>query len=295
MNKELLLKYIDGDATDTEKIEVVSWLDSDPENMHEYMALRKLKDITIWQTTSDSFSIQNTSRTTSLKAKQKVITEMLKIAAVVAIAFLASYTYFARNTILPEVVMQTIRVPAGQRAKIYLCDCTKVWYNGKTTFTFPTYIVGNSRNVNLDGESYFDVTASKEKTFIVKTDQYDVKVWGTKFNLLAYSGKGNFEASLFEGSVEILKSGGSKGIYIRPDERLFLKHDQLVRAPIEDVNHFLWKDGIVSFEDDSFPEMVEKLELYYDLKIMVKHGTNLKLHFTWHFPNKKVGKTKLKD
>lgn len=286
MKKELLLKYIDGDATDTEKAEVISWIDSDTENMREYLSLRKLNDITIWQTTTESKSSRETSRVNPFKFWRKSYTEVLKIAAVIAIAFFASYLYFSAKTNVPAYAMQTIYVPAGQRAEITLVDGTKVWLNAKTTFTFPNYFSGNSRNVTLDGEAYFDVTASKEKPFIVKTDQYDVKVWGTKFNLLAYSCKGNFEASLFEGSVEILKPNGSIGVYLLPDERIYQKDHQLIKSSIRDFNRFLWKDGILSFNDESFPELVEKLELYFDLKIDVKNNSILKYRCTGKFRTK---------
>ena len=45
MNQELLNKYIAGDATPEEKEEVARWLDTDKKNMKEFLALRKLYDI----------------------------------------------------------------------------------------------------------------------------------------------------------------------------------------------------------------------------------------------------------
>jgi len=272
MDKDLLLKYIVGDANDLEKEEVINWLDSDPENMREYLSLRKLNDITIWQTSTESISFRDTSPAGSVKFRRKSYVEILKIAAIVAIAFLLSYWYFSSNTREPAFALQTIHVPAGQRAEVTLVDGTKVWLNAKTTFTFPNYFSNSNRYVTLDGEAYFDVTASKKSPFTVKTKDYDIKVWGTKFNLMAYSNHRVFETALFEGSVEILKAGGSKGVFLQPEERIFVDQDRLVKAPIVDMNHFLWKDGIISFNDESFPEMVEKIELYFDLKKLLTPG-----------------------
>lgn len=49
MDKEILHKYIIGDASPEEKEAVTRWVDADKENMEEYLALRKLYNITIWQ------------------------------------------------------------------------------------------------------------------------------------------------------------------------------------------------------------------------------------------------------
>ena len=286
MNTELLLKYIDGDCTDQEKVSITNWLDSDPENMREFLAMRKLHDITIWQTSPVTKLAHKPIEKIPIWSRKHIYTEVLKIAAVLLVAILVSRYLFSESKPENSIVMQTIHVPAGQRAEITLVDGTKVWLNAKTTFTFPNYFSENSRNVTLDGEAYFDVTSNKKQPFIVKTESYNIKVWGTEFNVMAYSGKGIFETSLLEGSVEVLKSGSSKGILIRPDERIFQENNQLVSAPIVHMNHFLWKEGIISFNDESFPELVNKLELYYDLKIEVKNVKIMNYRCTGKFRTK---------
>jgi ferric-dicitrate binding protein FerR (iron transport regulator) len=281
MNKELLLRYFNGDCTDQEKADISIWLDSDPENMKEFLALRKLYDITIWQPSSETKPVQ--------KDKKKATSwlgEVLKIAAIFIVAILVSYYFLPKSSDNKQVAMQTLCVPSGQRAEITLGDGTKVWLNAKTTLTFPNQFSGKTREVQLDGEAFFDVVSNKSKPFIVKTQKYNVKVWGTRFNLMAYSEKGIFETSLFEGSVEVLKPGISNGSFIRPQERIFLKDNQMVVAPITDTNRFLWKEGIISFDDESFPELVNRLELYFDLKIEVKNDEILKYRCTGKFRTK---------
>jgi ferric-dicitrate binding protein FerR (iron transport regulator) len=182
--------------------------------------------------------------------------------------------------------MQSLYVPAGQRAEITLEDGTKVWLNANTTLTFPNQFSGQNREVSINGEGYFDVVSNKLKPFIVKTDKYNVKVWGTKFNIMAYSGNENFETTLFEGSVEVLKSGVEKGILIRPDQRIFLAKNKLTIAPITDLNHQLWKEGIISFQDESFTELVNKLQLYFDIKIEVRNDKILNYQCTGKFRTK---------
>lgn len=284
MNTELLLKYIEGNSTDQEKIAVANWLDSDAENMREYLALRKLHDIAIWHQSPEAGSVQNFSK--KVWAWRPIYTEVLKIAAVLLVAVFISRFLFPETKTVNPVALQTLHVPAGQRAEITLEDGTKVWLNAKTTMTFPNQFSGKTREVQLNGEGYFDVTPNKAQPFIVKTEKYDIKVWGTKFNLMAYSEKGIFEASLLEGSIEVLNSGTSHGVFIRPDERIYLADNNLVKSPIVNMNHFLWKDGIISFNDESFTELVSKLELYFDLKIEVKNEKILNYRCTGKFRTK---------
>lgn len=286
MNKELLIKYIEGNCTREEKVTITQWLDSDPENMREYMALRKLQDITIWQALPEDEQLQKSNKNYRIRSLKSVYAEVIKIAAVIIVALLVSYYFLPGRKSLHPVVMQTLYVPAGQRAQITLEDGTKVWLNAKTTLIFPNQFTGNTREVKIDGEGFFEVTSDKSKPFIVKTEKYDIKVWGTTFNLMAYSNKNIFETSLFEGSVEILETGKLKGVMLKPDNKISLENNQLSIAPIKNRNHFLWREGIISFENESFAEMLSKLELCFDLKFEVKNDKILNYRCTGKFRTK---------
>lgn len=286
MNQESLIRYIVGDATEEEKGSMAEWLDADPKNMREFLAFRKLYDITLWQEEKNEARIVNLSKSETGFKVRSLVFEALKVAAIFIVVLLGSRYFFTSSPVNELIAMQTIHIPAGQRAELTLVDGTKVWLNAKTTFTFPNRFSAKSRNVVLDGEGFFDVTSNKKQPFIVKTEKYDIKVWGTQFNVTAYSGKGNFETSLLEGSVELLNRGKETGVMILPNERIFLENNRLVRAPISNFNHFLWKDGLISFDNESFPEMARKLELYFDLKIVIKNQSILNYTCTGKFRTK---------
>lgn len=46
--KTLLQRYIKGEVSEKERQEILLWLEESPEHMNEYMALRKLYDISLW-------------------------------------------------------------------------------------------------------------------------------------------------------------------------------------------------------------------------------------------------------
>ena len=108
--------------------------------------------------------------------------------------------------------MQTVIVPAGQRAELLLADGTKVWLNSRSKLKFPDRFQKDARKVELDGEGYFEVTHQEEAPFTVHTSKYDVKVLGTEFNVKAYKDKEQFETSLLKGSVEVSNANKSQTI-----------------------------------------------------------------------------------
>ena len=235
MNQELLNKYIAGDATPEEKEEVARWLDADKKNMKEFLALRKLYDISIWQqefapVAKDKLSLGNkhwTLRSASF--------ELAKVAAIFILAFTIVYSFLI-NEDNDSAKMQTIFVPPGQRAELTLTDGTKVWLNAKTTFTFPDKFTANNRRVTLDGEGYFDVTKNPEKPFIVNTERYDIKVMGTEFNVTAYSGSSVFETSLLKGAVEVFSPAKNTKVSLEPHMRTYEENGILKKDTIEHEN-----------------------------------------------------------
>lgn len=158
MDKELLLKYIAGKASQKEKEDVATWIDADAANLKEFISLRKSYDAFIWQDTG-VFS-KKTKKTISL---HPVTQRILRIAAVFVVAFGLSY---AMIQVLQkeDLEMQTVYVPAGQRTLVTLADGTTVWVNGKSTLTFPSHFSSRTRAVELDGEAYFDVRKTRKNS-----------------------------------------------------------------------------------------------------------------------------------
>jgi ferric-dicitrate binding protein FerR (iron transport regulator) len=142
------------------------------------------------------------------------------------------------------------------------------------------------RNVKLSGEGFFKVARDVQKPFIVSTENYEVKVLGTEFNVLAYPKSNLFEISLLEGSLEVSKPESDLEILLKPHDMIYQKGNTLIKKSIDDFNYFLWKDGIISFDNESFLDMVKKLELYFDLKIVVKNESINQYHCTGKFRSK---------
>jgi len=281
MKTEQLEKYMAGDSSQEEKEEVQRWLEADEKNRKKFTALRTLYDITLAhlpEEESDSLSVPEK------KTSRNLFIEWLKIAAVILITFSCTYYFLKPAQEKEEVVMQTLHIPTGQRAELTLADGTKVWLNSQTTFTFPNHFTTTSREVYLNGEAYFEVAHDQAKPFAVHTKPHDIHVLGTEFNVSAYGNKlGSFELSLIKGSVELVSPESAQTIQLSPGNRVFETENGLITAAISDYNHFLWKKGIISFENERIEDILTKLQLYYDVEIRNGNSSVKDMRYTGKF------------
>lgn len=280
MNTELLQKYIVGDANVEETKLVAEWINASDENRREYMAQRKLYDIALWRT---SESIDDESLESRRWSVKMILRETVKIAALLAIAFSLSYFWFNRNATTSKESLQSIYAPAGQRTEIHLSDGTRVWLNSCSRLTYSDKFVGKYRRVKLDGEAYFIVSKNKEKPFIVQTNRYDINVLGTEFNVIAYPTDKEWRTSLLNGRVEITDRRGADKMVLSPNDVAYLDNGVLCKTVIDDDNVFKWREGLLCFTNLSIHEMVHKLELYYDVKIIVHNSRMMNKYYTGKF------------
>lgn len=224
----------------------------------------------MWDRISDSIS--NYTPVKPARKGNRLVREWGRIAAAVLITF--GCTYFllksAPSVAEEKVNMQTLHIPAGQRAELTLSDGTQVWLNSLTTFIFPDKFTANSREVFLDGEAYFDVEHNPESVFMVNAGKYSVKVLGTEFNVAAYNKGLEFETSLLKGSVEIVSDDLLQPVILTPGNRVYLKNDSLIVDAILYDDYFLWKKGIISFHEETLGNIFERLQKYYDITIINK-------------------------
>jgi ferric-dicitrate binding protein FerR (iron transport regulator) len=251
--------------------------------MDELVALKRLHDVLLWRRgDADGYCPRYAA-----DRRRRRIRNVAGVAAVIIILLVVEGIYMSRlGRQTPETGMQTIRVPAGQRAELTLADGTSVWLNAGSTLVFPTVFGTDRRCVTLDGEGYFTVTADRERPFVVETPSYDITVLGTEFNVLSYGNSSLFEVSLLSGEVEISSGEGARALHLAPRTRAFRKDDRLVTEAIYNEDYLLWKDGLICFDDELIDFMISKLELYYDTRITVRNEAFRKKRYTGKFRTK---------
>jgi transmembrane sensor len=137
----------------------------------------------------------------------------------------------------------------------------------------------------MDGEGYFEVSHDKEHPFIVDTENVDVEVLGTSFNLEAYAADQKVKTTLVRGSVRFLESISNRSKMMNPGEQLtFSVADQNIT--IEEVNtdiYRLVKEGMLLFKRNDMHEVCSKLERWFMIPVDYKGTFNKELLFTAKF------------
>ena len=190
-----------------------------------------------------------------------------------------------------------IAINSGSRTKIQLPDGSQVWVNSGSKLTYEGTFNGNTREVQLDGEAYFDVVKDSAHPFIVHTSGIDIKVLGTTFNVKAYKVDNTIEATLIHGSIEVLNHNqpGAPNIILKPREKLVYNKYQPggikgtpatvkpadvpfsisiepLRKNIADSNivETAWVYNKLIFEEERFEDLALKMERWYNVKINIE-------------------------
>ncbi len=163
-------------------------------------------------------------------------------------------------------------VPKGGEYQLVLPDGTEVWLNSDSELKYPSLFASDLRMVELNGEAYFKVAKNVEKPFIVHTENHNVRVLGTEFNISAYKEDENQFTTLVEGSVAVdyqSENGQEKHAQIKPNQQLVF-HKQTSEIDIKEVDTYLytsWKDGRFVFRNENMESFILKIARWYNVDV----------------------------
>jgi len=163
-----------------------------------------------------------------------------------------------------------IKAPAWTRAQFSLPDGTTGWLNSNSSVKYN----GNfnaDRQVTLTGEAFFDVFKDKKRPFIVNTNEVNVKVLGTRFNIASYKNENNVEVVLEEGKLVFNDKEMNKSYTMRPND--LVVYDKTLRdfsSEVVDPRKYLsWTEGKLEFRNDPIDVIARRLERWYDVDVEI--------------------------
>ncbi|MDD2436843.1 MAG: FecR family protein [Massilibacteroides sp.] len=281
-DKELIIRFFSGDATDAEIETLDSWIGESEENR------RFVEDCYfIWQSSEKLHIIKTINTSKALASfkekrnKKEKITRLKRylfwtqrVAAILLLPALAlSYTLY-RTTYEEDIRFLEVKTSPGVITSVILPDSTKVWINSCGYLKYPTQFKRNKREVVLEGEGYFEVSQNKNAPFFVKIhDNYSVKVLGTHFNVRAYADDRKIETTLVEGSVGLNINTTEKKIIqyvLKPNQKAVFENNQLYVQWVDPIYEMGWKDGKMYFKNHPMEEVLKRLSRHYNVTFEVK-------------------------
>jgi transmembrane sensor len=229
---------------------------------------------------------------------------ILLIATVAFIIFSTSLYFSNYYHSTTKEVQVDIYAGKGIRKEVKLPDGTLVMLNSDSKLSYDLDMQSHDqRDVILIGEAFFKVAHDKKRPFIVKTNKVAIKVLGTEFNVRDYPGDKESETTLIKGSIELtINDRSDQKFLLKPSEKLALVKntkktlekgissvlmiDNISPVKLGDqeyIEEISWTENKFVFENESFEDLIPKLERWYNVKIILNDSNIKSYRFTGVF------------
>ncbi len=282
-----IARKLAGEASDEEQSVIDGWAGNNKNNKAVYTILSKIWDHKPLQTinTSPIYS-KLLQRRSSFEQKQNFTSRFLYYALrISAVLFLLLSTTIIVNKYLAvanneDMGCQEIYVPKGNRTSFTLPDGSKVWISNDSKIKYPNRFKKNTRELELEGEAYFEVVHENGRPFIVNVGKNRVRVLGTKFSITAYPDDDIVRAELVSGKILFdLYAGkggtGFKSYEIKPSHSLVWDKTsgKLFDSKIMEGFYDYWQNGVYEFNDESLESLSKKIDRIYNVEVVFEDGS----------------------
>ncbi|MCK9342528.1 MAG: FecR domain-containing protein [Massilibacteroides sp.] len=214
--------------------------------------------------------------------RQFAVAASIAVLFVLGLNFAYQKGYTQRNSQWIEV-----KSPMGTITQVTLPDGTNVTLNAGTSLHYPSLFTKKLRNVEVNGEAYFEVTHDVTHPFIVKASEIYVRVKGTTFNVQNYADEKKVSVALVQGKVSLGTTKkasildmdpGTEVIYDKMTQTMSKRHISLYQRTA-------WRDGKFFFENCTLQEIARQFERAFNKHIILKPKTLGNIEFTGEFVN----------
>ncbi|MBV6647820.1 MAG: FecR domain-containing protein [Cyclobacteriaceae bacterium] len=231
-----------------------------------------------------------------LKANQKKnaqgfrwrVKHTLQLAASIAILCVAYFMLSIEEKGTEKITYTEtlVKTQMGQKKTVGLPDGTLIVLNAGSTLKYKVPFTSDKRRVSLIGEAFFDVAHNEKKPFIIQTAGVETKVLGTSFNVRGYPDDSQVSVAVVSGKVQIRASGAKDRILMPNEMGTYSASDHRIRLSSFDRDKTTgWTRGILSFENESLPEIFEQLERWYGVNIQIEKGVALDGKYSGRYIN----------
>jgi ferric-dicitrate binding protein FerR (iron transport regulator) len=266
---------------------VSEWLVADEINRVYYNQLKK-----IWDDSRELASTTTIDENTAWKKFQqrihpapvrRIMFGWLGIAAsVIIIVAIGLVAYWALSDQVREVTVLTQQTVLNDT----LPDGSVVTVNKRSSISFPSKFKGETRQIKLKGEAFFNVKPNKDKPFIISVNDVQITVIGTSFNVKSING--NTEVVVETGMVRVTRAG--KAVELRANEKVLVdaKDSVLAKDQVSDqlYNYYRTKEFVCN--DTPLWKLVEVINEAYNSHIVIANPSLRDMPLTTTFHNESL-------
>lgn len=163
----------------------------------------------------------------------------------------------------------TLSTTRGEQAQLRLPDGSVVFLNAGSSIKYPISFKGQEKRLlRLSGEAYFEVAKDRLHPFEVLTDQQEVKVLGTHFNINAYAEEGETRTTLLEGAVSVASISGNDLRRLAPGQQSVVKGNGIEVNEADLDQAVGWKNGDFVFAGEDLQVVMRQIARWYDVEVV---------------------------
>ncbi|MDN5213626.1 FecR domain-containing protein [Fulvivirgaceae bacterium BMA12] len=194
-----------------------------------------------------------------------------RVAASVLLLVGVGLTFYFVGSSEVEVNYLTKSTTAGQRSKVTLSDGSVVTLNSKSKLIYPENFSGDTREITLEGEAFFEVQKDASRTFMVRSGDVVTTVLGTSFNVRAF-GAEQVEVTVATGKVKVAANASGKEVLLVKGQQAIYSRT-LSDITVRDINlsrYTAWISRSLEFDMMPFSEVIKILERTYNTEIRIR-------------------------
>ncbi|GAA3575073.1 FecR family protein [Snuella lapsa] len=286
MRKKDIHKLIKGELSNEREKEVIDWLLKNPKKRAQYEIL-KAKHVAA---SLNKVSINNIyEQENPSNNHTKFIYSGIAIAAIILIAAFVTFNISKPATYENEQnTLALVTTKKAEKRYILLEDSTKVTLNANSVLSYPKHFIGNTREVTLKGEAFFEVTKNQDKPFIVSLENgMKIKVLGTSFNIKSYAEDKDIKTTLVTGKVKVIKEQDSTTIDLVPSQQAtYIKEkDKIIVEKVDTKKFTSWKENKFIYNETPMAQVLRDLERAYNVTFIVESKDIYKYKYNGVFDN----------
>ncbi|MCG8409792.1 MAG: FecR domain-containing protein [Bacteroidales bacterium] len=297
----LIAKYHSGECSADEIKQIQNWGEQDERNKQTIKQIQKdlelinlnkeMERVNVdlaWEKVRGK--IRDESLEDELNVSKKFnFSRILRYAAIliilIGLAFITRMVYNNLNS--NKFLIQAQLDEQGK--KTTLPDGSVVILNSNTKIEYNNFDALNERRVFLDGEAFFDVVKNKNKPFVIETQDAEIRVLGTSFNVNTNLPKKRVEVFVKTGLVQLSEAGNlDNNILITPGNIGLLNKQTLKKQINTDLNKLSWKTKKIIFNQDKLDIVLLTLNKTYNAQIICNDKNILNLRYTSTFNNQSL-------
>jgi len=165
--------------------------------------------------------------------------------------------------------MREVRTEPGQKARLELSDGSSVILNASSVLRFPEQFQSDERDVELQGEAFFDVAEQHGSRFVIRAGDAVIQVVGTRFDVKAWPDDESIDVAVERGKVLVRSTATARqGVILTEGQMTSVPHGS---DPSQPQNALLplstaWLHGQLLFDHTPLRDALKQIERKYGLR-----------------------------